>query len=95
MTEYLKSTFSKEGTFDEEAVKTVPQKRYRPELDKPPDFNEYKTALSKLNHGRAPGDDGNFAELYKALLLNEDTENCYSTFYLHSGNRVVTLVTIK
>jgi hypothetical protein len=75
MTEYLKSTFSKEGTFDEEAVKTVPQKRYRPELDKPPDFNEYKTALSKLNNGRAPGDDGNFAELFKALLLNEDTEN--------------------
>jgi hypothetical protein len=31
--------------------------------------------LSKLNNGRAPGDDGNFAELYKALLLNEDTEN--------------------
>jgi hypothetical protein len=39
MANYLKSTFSKEGTFDEEAVKTVPLKRYRPELDKPPDFN--------------------------------------------------------
>ena len=31
MANYLKSTFSKDGTFDEETINTVPQKRYHPE----------------------------------------------------------------
>jgi hypothetical protein len=63
MIPYLKSTFSKVGKFDDEAVKRVPQRRNRPEMNKPPDFEEYKRALLKLNNNKAPGDDGNFAEL--------------------------------
>ena len=75
MVAYLKTTFSKDGTFDEEAVKSVPQRRSRPEMDRPPDFDEYTSALSKLSNGKAPGDDGNFVELYKALLSDESTQN--------------------
>ena len=57
MVAYLKDTFTKDGTFDEEAVKSVRQRRHRPEMDRPPNFAEYKCALSKLCNGRAPGDD--------------------------------------
>ena len=75
MTDYLKKTFSKIGAYSEEAVKLVPQRRLRPEMNKPPSFDEYKLAVTGLNNNKAPGDDGICAELYKALLEDHSTEN--------------------
>ena len=74
MTEYPKKTFSKIGVYSEEAIKLVPQRRLRPEMNKPPTFDEYKLAVTGLNNNKAPGDDGICAELYKALLEDDSTK---------------------
>ena len=74
MGDYQASVFSKQGTFDPAAVDGVRQRPQRPELDKPPSFEEYSSAVRGLNNNKAPGDDGNFAELYKALIGDAVTE---------------------
>jgi len=74
MGDYQAGVFSKEGSFDATAIDGVRQRPLRPEMDKPPTFDEYLKAVSGLNNNKAPGDDGNFAELYKALIGDQDTE---------------------
>jgi hypothetical protein len=74
MGDYQASVFSKQGIFDPAAVDGVRQRPQRPEMDRPPTFEEYLSAVRGLNNNKAPGDDGNFAELYKALIGDETTE---------------------
>ena len=58
MGDYQASVFSKQGIFDPAAVDGVRQRPQRPEMDRPPTFEEYLSAVRGLNNNKAPGDDG-------------------------------------
>ena len=56
MVEYLKTVFSKVGTFDPAAVDEVPQRRVQPHLDSAPTVHEIERAVMAMGNGKSGGD---------------------------------------
>jgi hypothetical protein len=67
MVEYLKTVFSKIGTFDPTAVEEVPQRRVQPHLDRAPTVHEIRRAVMSMGNGKAGGDAKLPVEYWKAL----------------------------
>lgn len=70
----LEQTFSQTGTFDEDAVNSVPLRSAKPWLDNPFSDNEVNAAVRKMANGKSAGDAQCPAEYYKALEEDEGTK---------------------
>jgi hypothetical protein len=66
MVENLKKTFSTYGSFDTDAVRSVPLRPLRPWLDNPISKHEVTAAVRKMTNGKSEGDSKCPAEFYKA-----------------------------
>ena len=68
MTDYLKQTFSKTGSFDPDAINSVPLRASKPWLDN--DFSDIEIcrAVRSLSNGKSAGDAQCPAEYFKALV---------------------------
>ena len=68
MKQYLCSVFSKDGTYDDAAIKLVRQRKVRHWMDRPPEESEVLSAIAKMNNWRSGGDAKIPGEFFKALV---------------------------
>jgi hypothetical protein len=72
MVENLKKTFSTYGSFDTDAVNSVPLRHLRPWLDNPSSEHEVTAAVRKMTNGKSAGESKCPAEYYKVLLGDKE-----------------------
>ena len=65
--EHFSQLLNRPSTVDHEALKQIPQRPIKENLDLPPTQKELKDAIKQMNCGKAPGKDGIPAEIYKVL----------------------------
>ncbi len=70
----LEQTFSRLGTFDQDAVNSVPLRAAKPWLDNPFTDNEISAAVRKLANGKSAGEAQCPVEYYKALEEDAGTK---------------------
>ena len=68
MKQYLCSVFSKDGTYEDAAIRLVRQRKVRHWMDRPPEEEEGLSAVTKMNNWRSGGDAKIPGEFFKALL---------------------------
>ena len=77
---YLEKCFDREGTFDENAIQKVRQRRYQAHLNAMPTEEEIIAAIKKMNYWRSGGEAEIPAEYFKAILNVADMKET-SIFY--------------
>ena len=79
MKKYLSEVFAKEGSFDDDAIGLVRQRRVRHWMDRPPSEEELLKAIKKMNNWRSGGDAKIPAEFFKALCKGYGKANTTAT----------------
>ena len=79
MKQYLSQCFSKNGTYDVDAIDLVRQRCVQHWMDRTPSRGEILTAIRKMNNWRSGGDAKIPAEYFKALCKGIDQEDVSTT----------------